>query len=118
MAGGSGRHLVDDRASQDAPRLRAVSPAPEQRDSGYGQVVRLQQAGSPPRSRSQLISMVRHVIEECAAQAGKDAPALSEDAVRYLCARWWTYEQFTACVRRAVAANAGSLITAADLGEV
>jgi len=73
---------------------------------------------SAPRSRSHLIALTRCLIAECAAQVGKDPPVLSEDAVRYLCRRSWAHEQFAACLRRAVAANTGSLITAADLGDV
>ena len=74
--------------------------------------------GSVPRSRSTLLALALCLIAEYAVQASKDPPILSEDAVRYLCARSWEHEHFAACVRRAVVANTGSQITGADLGEV
>ncbi len=108
---------MDDRPASIATKLRETPLAAARRSSGRGEVVPLYAVGSPPRRRSQVMALARRLIDECAAQACKDPPILSEDAVRYLCARSWAHEQFAACVRRAVAANTGSLITGADLGE-
>lgn len=107
---------MDERTANIAARLGAIPSAPERR--GGRAVVRLYALRSAPRSRAHLITLARCLIADWAAQIGKDPPALSEDAVRYLCTRSWAHEQFAACLRRAVAGNRGSLITAADLEDI
>jgi hypothetical protein len=108
---------MSNRIASVVARPGAVSPLPERRSSGGGEVVPLYAVGSPIRGRSGIIELAQRVIAECATQARKDPPLLSEDAVRYLCDRPWTHEELAIRLRRAVAANTGSLIVGADLGE-
>ena len=70
-----------------------------------------------PHDRDNLLAVTEHLLRHFAAAAGKLAPALSEDAARFLAARHWTLDDLARRLARAVVANRGSLITATDLRE-
>jgi DNA-binding NtrC family response regulator len=63
------------------------------------------------------MAVVLHLLQRFAAAQRKSVPALSQDAASYLKARRWVIRDLARRVWRAVAANRGSLITAADLIE-
>ncbi len=70
----------------------------------------------PISDRSEeLVSITRHLLAHFAAAHGKEIPELSQDAADYLTSRPWSLSDLSARVSQAVAANEGSLITAADL---
>ncbi len=70
----------------------------------------------PVSGRSEdLVVITRHLLAHFAAAHGKEVPELSQDAANYLTSRGWSFTDLAARLSRAVAANEGSLITAADL---
>jgi len=68
-----------------------------------------------PLYRPQLLALAAQLVDHFALAYGRDVPGLSADAARFLVTRRWTLDDLAACLSRAVAANQGSLITAADL---
>lgn len=70
----------------------------------------------PVSSRpEEVLSIALHLLGQFATAHGKEIPALSQDAADFLTCRSWSLHDLAARLSRAVAANQGSLITAADL---
>lgn len=70
----------------------------------------------PVSSRpEEVLSIALHLLGQFATVHGKEVPALSQDAADFLTCRSWSLNDLAARLSRAVAANQGSLITAADL---
>lgn len=70
-----------------------------------------------PSSRDELLVIAAHLARRAADQLGKPLPEFSENAASFLAGRPWTIDDLAKRITRAVAANQGSLIIAADLGE-
>ena len=62
-----------------------------------------------------ILSTTMDLLRQCAADHDKPVPLLSQDAATFLITRRWAADELAQRVARAVAANEGSLITAADL---
>ena len=68
-----------------------------------------------PADPDEILSITVHLLGHFAVVQGKAAPALSEDAARFLTRQRWALSDLASRLSRAVACNRGSLITAADL---
>ncbi len=68
-----------------------------------------------PADSQDILSVAVHLLRHFAVAQGKGAPALSEDAARYLIRRRWALPDLASRISRAVENSDGSLITAADL---
>jgi hypothetical protein len=71
-----------------------------------------------PPSHHGLLQLALHLLQRFAATQGKDLPGFSQDAADFLVGRRWGTTELARRVWRAVAANRGSLITAADLSDI
>ncbi len=76
---------------------------------------RLLQVQPVSQRSEELVSITRHLLAHFAAAQGKEVPELSQDAADYLTSRRWRLRDLATRLSQAVAANQGSLITAADL---
>jgi len=94
---------------------RSADSLPQVCNDSAAPTARLVQVHPVPQSRSNILSAVLHFVKQFAEAQGKSAPALSEDAAMFLTSRAWRMNDLAGRVARAVAANEGSLITAADL---
>ena len=70
-----------------------------------------------PRPGHEVLSAAIDLLRQFAAAHGKPVPLLSQDAAAFLIGRRWAIDELSQRVSRAVAANDGSLITAADLSD-
>ena len=70
-----------------------------------------------PSTDGGIVSVAAHLLEQFAATQGKEPPGLSLDAASFLAAQRWEAGELARRVWRAVQANRGSLVTAADLSE-
>ena len=68
-----------------------------------------------PDTHNAIVVVAAHLLQQFAATQGKEAPGLSVDAATFLAGQRWEADELARRVWRAVAANRGSLITAADL---
>ena len=99
-------------SNRTRPSAGRARPAPDASAAGN---VHLVQVYPVPRSRTDILSVAIHLVGRFAAAQGKPAPTLSEDAATFLAGRRWRIDDLARRMARAVAANTGSLITAADL---
>ncbi len=103
-------HALHPRASETAPRSA--------RPLNAGAASHLILVYPAPRSQREVLLLAFHLLQRFAAEQGKDLPGFSQDAGDFLIGRQWGTTELTRRVWRAVAANQGSLITAADLSDV
>jgi DNA-binding NtrC family response regulator len=97
--------------------LQSDQPEPARSGDRVSDTVYLKRVHPVPQAASQVLRVALHLIHQCAAAQGKVPPDLSEDAARFLTSRSWRIEELAFRTARAVSANRGSLITAADLCE-
>ena len=71
-----------------------------------------------PDTDDEILSIAFHLLHQFAETQGKQPPGFSLDAARFLANHDWVTADLARRVWDAVAKNCGSLITAADLGEV
>lgn len=71
-----------------------------------------------PDTDNEILSIAFHLLQQFADTQGKQPPGFSLDAARFLASHHWATAELARRVWDAVAKNCGSLITAADLGEV
>lgn len=68
-----------------------------------------------PQCRDEMLVIAAHLARRAANQLGTSTPEFSENAAAFLASRPWAIDDLAARIARAVAANRGSLIIAADL---
>jgi len=104
----------------DEPRAHTLRPPPTQRppaSSRRARSVPLIQVYPVRNSRRDILLLAAYFIRQFAIAQDKPPPGLSEDATAFLVQRRWTLPDLASRLSRAVKANEGSLITAADLDD-
>ena len=77
----------------------------------------LRQVYPLPETDGEFLAVATHLLHQFAATQGKEAPGFSLEAADFLARRRWVVAELARRLWRAVEANRGSLITAADLSD-
>lgn len=104
----------------DEPHARTLRPSQAPRALAVARptgTIPLIQVYPMRNSRRDILLLAAYFIRQFAVAQGRDVPALSEEAAKFLAAQRWTLPDLASRLSRAVKTNDGSLITADDLAD-